>query len=89
MHAAAGHPGFDVTVTRVFRDLQTGAELRRETFNTSYAAEAIIKCIPPAEPRRRRRTPRGLTGPGPGGSSGSPAPRARGPGRAVTCTLSG
>jgi vancomycin resistance protein YoaR len=45
-----GIPGFDVTVTRIFRDLQTGAELRRETFNTSYAAEAIIKCIPPAEP---------------------------------------
>jgi vancomycin resistance protein YoaR len=46
-----GIPGFDVTVTRIFRDLQTGAELRRETFNTSYAAEAIITCIPPpAEP---------------------------------------
>jgi vancomycin resistance protein YoaR len=45
-----GVPGFDITVTRVFRDLQSGAELRRENFNTSYAAEAIIKCIPPAEP---------------------------------------
>jgi vancomycin resistance protein YoaR len=45
-----GIPGFDVTVTRIFRDLQTGAELKRETFNTSYAAEAIIKCIPPATP---------------------------------------
>jgi vancomycin resistance protein YoaR len=48
--AQPGIPGFDITVTRVFRDLQTGAELRRENFNTSYAAEAIIKCIPPAEP---------------------------------------
>ena len=45
-----GIPGFDVTVTRIFRDLQSGAELKRETFNTSYAAEAIIKCIPPATP---------------------------------------
>ena len=45
-----GIPGFDISVTRVFRDLQTGAEIRRENFNTSYAAEAIIKCIPPAEP---------------------------------------
>jgi vancomycin resistance protein YoaR len=45
-----GIPGFDVTVTRVFRDLNSGQELRRETFNTRYAAEAIIRCIPPAEP---------------------------------------
>jgi vancomycin resistance protein YoaR len=45
-----GIPGFDVTVTRIFRDLGTGAELKRETFNTRYAAEAIINCIPPAEP---------------------------------------
>ncbi|MFP5369554.1 MAG: VanW family protein [Actinomycetes bacterium] len=44
-----GIPGFDVTVTRVFRDLSSGAELRRETFQTRYAAEAIINCIPPAE----------------------------------------
>ncbi|MET0765589.1 MAG: VanW family protein [Blastococcus sp.] len=48
--AQPGVPGFDVTVTRVFRDLEAGSELRRETFNTSYAAEAIIKCIPPTEP---------------------------------------
>ena len=45
-----GIPGFDVTVTRVFRDLASGQELRRETFNTRYAAEAVIHCIPPAEP---------------------------------------
>jgi vancomycin resistance protein YoaR len=44
-----GIPGFDVTVTRIFRDLSSGAELKRETFNTRYAAEAIINCIPPAE----------------------------------------
>jgi vancomycin resistance protein YoaR len=46
----SGIPGFDVTVTRIFRDLGTGAEIRRETFSTHYAAEAIINCIPPAEP---------------------------------------
>jgi hypothetical protein len=39
-----------VSVTRVFRDLNSGQELRRETFNTRYAAEAIIRCIPPSEP---------------------------------------
>jgi hypothetical protein len=34
----------------VFRDLQSGAEVRRETFETSYAAEAVIRCVaPPAE----------------------------------------
>jgi vancomycin resistance protein YoaR len=45
-----GIPGFDITVTRVFRDLATGAELRREIFHTRYAAEAIIKCVPPTDP---------------------------------------
>ncbi|MGY1606225.1 VanW family protein [Geodermatophilus sp. SYSU D00700] len=47
-----GAQGFDVTVTRVFRDLQSGAEVRRETFETSYAAEAVIRCVapPPADP---------------------------------------
>jgi vancomycin resistance protein YoaR len=44
----SGIPGFDITVTRVFRDLGSGAELRREDFRTHYAAEAIIHCIPPA-----------------------------------------
>jgi vancomycin resistance protein YoaR len=42
-----GIPGFDITVTRIFRDLQSGAEIRRESFFTSYAAEAVINCIPP------------------------------------------
>jgi vancomycin resistance protein YoaR len=45
-----GIPGFDITVTRVFRDLTTGAEIRRENFNTSYAAEAVINCVPPPAP---------------------------------------
>ncbi|GAB3202031.1 hypothetical protein GCM10027261_38280 [Geodermatophilus arenarius] len=44
----SGVQGFDVTVTRVFRDLQSGSEIRRETFETSYAAEAVIRCVAPA-----------------------------------------
>ncbi|MCU1607883.1 MAG: putative vancomycin resistance protein [Modestobacter sp.] len=44
----SGSLGFDITVTRVFKDPDTGAELRRENFNTHYAAEAIIHCLPPA-----------------------------------------
>ena len=45
-----GITGFDITVTRVFRDLSSGAELRRENFYTSYAAEAVIRCVPPPTP---------------------------------------
>jgi vancomycin resistance protein YoaR len=48
--AQGGSTGFDITVTRVFRDLATGAELKREDFRTRYAAEPIIRCIPPAAP---------------------------------------
>jgi vancomycin resistance protein YoaR len=43
----SGSLGFDITVTRVFKDPDTGAELRRENFNTHYAAEAVIHCVPP------------------------------------------
>ncbi|TFV66428.1 vanomycin resistance protein VanB [Blastococcus sp. CT_GayMR20] len=43
----AGSTGFDITVTRVFRDLATGAEVRREDFQTRYAAEPVIRCIAP------------------------------------------
>ncbi|MEU2347911.1 VanW family protein [Modestobacter sp. NPDC049651] len=46
----SGSTGFDITVTRVFKDLSSGAELRREDFNTRYAAEAVIHCVPPAAP---------------------------------------
>jgi vancomycin resistance protein YoaR len=46
----SGSTGFDITVTRVFRDLTTGAELRREEFYTSYAAEPVIRCVPPTPP---------------------------------------
>ncbi len=56
-----GIPGFDVTVTRVFRDLGSGAELRRENFHTRYAAEAVINCLPPdqAPPAPEGATPGG------------------------------
>ncbi|WP_448627902.1 VanW family protein [Geodermatophilus sp. URMC 64] len=45
--AQSGSTGFDITVTRVFKDPNTGAEIRREQFNTHYAAEDIIRCVPP------------------------------------------
>jgi vancomycin resistance protein YoaR len=48
--AQGGSTGFDITVTRVFRDLSTGAELKREDFRTRYAAEPVIRCIPSATP---------------------------------------
>jgi vancomycin resistance protein YoaR len=43
-----GAQGFDITVTRVFRDPGSGAEIKREKFQTHYAAEPVIRCIPPA-----------------------------------------
>jgi vancomycin resistance protein YoaR len=44
----AGAQGFDITVTRVFKDPNSGAEIKRENFQTHYAAEPIIRCVPPA-----------------------------------------
>jgi hypothetical protein len=46
----SGVPEFDITVTRVFHDLTSGAVLRSEDFRTHYAAEAIIHCIAPTAP---------------------------------------
>jgi vancomycin resistance protein YoaR len=43
----SGSQGFDITVTRVFKDLSTGAEIKRENFRTHYAAEPVIRCVPP------------------------------------------
>jgi vancomycin resistance protein YoaR len=43
----SGVQGFDITVTRVFKDLQSGAEIKREDFHTSYIAEDVIRCVPP------------------------------------------
>ncbi|RFU19010.1 VanW family protein [Geodermatophilus marinus] len=68
-----GSTGFDITVTRVFNDLQ-GNELRREDFRTRYAAEPIIRCVPP-EPEPKPE-------PAPGGAApaSAPAPAGRRPG---------
>jgi vancomycin resistance protein YoaR len=48
--AQGGSTGFDITVTRVFRDLASGAEVKRENFQTRYAAEPVIRCIPAPAP---------------------------------------
>ena len=37
-------------MTRVFKDLTSRAEVRRERFDTHYAADAINRCVPPADP---------------------------------------
>jgi hypothetical protein len=44
----SGSTGFDITVTRVFKDPNSGAEIKRENFQTHYAAEPIIRCVLPA-----------------------------------------
>jgi vancomycin resistance protein YoaR len=69
----SGAQGFDITVTRVFKDLATGAVIKRENFNTHYIAEAVITCVPPAGPPPP---------PGPDGTApaGAPAPGGRRPG---------
>jgi vancomycin resistance protein YoaR len=59
----SGSTGFDITVTRVFKDLNSGAELRRENFNTHYAAEAVIHCVPPADPAAGQPAAGGVTPP--------------------------
>ncbi|WP_249933076.1 VanW family protein [Blastococcus sp. CCUG 61487] len=68
-----GVPGFDITVTRVFKDPATGREVKRENFQTRYAAEAVITCVPPEE---------GAPPPAPDGTapSSAPAPAGRRPG---------
>jgi vancomycin resistance protein YoaR len=45
-----GVQGFDITVTRVFRELGSGAEVKREDFRTRYAAEPAVRCVPVAAP---------------------------------------
>jgi vancomycin resistance protein YoaR len=54
-----GSTGFDITVTRIFRDLATGAEVKREAFQTRYAAEPVIRCIAPPEGTAPPATPGG------------------------------
>ena len=62
--AQAGSTGFDITVTRVFRDPASGAEVKREDFRTRYAAEPRIICVPVAAP----------AAPAPNGAAPAPAP---------------
>jgi vancomycin resistance protein YoaR len=61
----SGSAGFDITVTRVFKDLKSGTEIRREKFNTHYIPEAVIHCVPAAP-----ATPDGTTPAGTGGTGG-------------------
>ncbi|MGY1634352.1 VanW family protein [Geodermatophilus sp. SYSU D01186] len=64
-----GSTGFDITVTRVFKDPQSGAEIRREDFRTRYAAEPVIRCVPTA-PASDAPAPEGTapaSAPAPGG----------------------
>ena len=83
----SGSTGFDITVTRVFKDLQTGAELRREAFETHYAAEAIIRCIPPVDPAAP--APDGTTPPATGGATPPATPAGRRPGPRVGTDATG
>jgi vancomycin resistance protein YoaR len=72
----AGMEGFDITVTRVFKDLHGGV-LRKQDFHTHYKAEPVIRCVPAAAPA-------GTTAPAPTGSGRRPAPPAEGPTRRPT-----
>jgi vancomycin resistance protein YoaR len=45
----SGVQGFDITVTRVFKDLKSGDEVNREDFHTSYIAEDVVKCVAPTK----------------------------------------
>jgi vancomycin resistance protein YoaR len=55
----SGSQGFDITVTRVFKALDTGAEIKRENFRTHYAAEPVIRCVPPPGTPPAEPTPGG------------------------------
>jgi vancomycin resistance protein YoaR len=73
----SGAAGFDITVTRVFKDLHSGAEIRREKFNTHYIPEAVIHCVPAAP--TGPPTPDGTTPAGTGSAPGRlPAARPEG-----------
>jgi vancomycin resistance protein YoaR len=72
----SGSEGFDITVTRVFKDLKSGAEIRRERFDTHYIPEAVIHCVAaPTTP-----TPTDGTTPAGTGGTGGRMPAVRLPG---------
>lgn len=56
--ASRGAEGFDIVVTRVFRDL-TGKVLRREPFRTRYRPEPRFICSPPPPGQRAKQPPPG------------------------------
>ncbi|MGY1822147.1 VanW family protein [Geodermatophilus sp. SYSU D00079] len=62
-----GSTGFDITVTRVFKDPQSGAEIRREDFRTRYAAEPVIRCVPVAPAPTAPEGTAPASAPAPGG----------------------
>ncbi len=83
----SGVPGFDITVTRIFKELGSGAEIEREDFRTRYNAEAVITCVPPADPAEEPPAPpAGEEGTAPAAprtpSGRRPAGRRHGKGRA-------
>ncbi|NEK92850.1 vanomycin resistance protein VanB, partial [Modestobacter muralis] len=81
----SGSTGFDITVTRVFKDLTSGAELRREDFDTRYAAEAVIRCVPPPAPEPAPAAPGAEQPPATTSAPAPPTPAGRRPGhRAAT-----
>jgi vancomycin resistance protein YoaR len=79
----SGSLGFDITVTRVFKDLDTGAELRREDFDTHYAAEAVIRCVPPAAPAPAAPAPADQPAPATTAPAAPATPSGRRPGARV------
>ncbi|MGI8626550.1 MAG: VanW family protein [Geodermatophilaceae bacterium] len=48
--ASSGSEGFDITVTRVFKQLGTATVTRTEEFVTRYNAQPHVVCIPPPSP---------------------------------------
>jgi vancomycin resistance protein YoaR len=72
--AQSGAQGFDITVTRIWHDLNSGAVVKKESLNTHYIPEAVIHCVPaaPTDPA----APAGTTPP-PGTSPGGRRPGGR------------
>ncbi|MEJ7702982.1 MAG: VanW family protein [Geodermatophilaceae bacterium] len=58
---SSGSTGFDITVTRIFQQLGTGATVRTENFVTRYNAEPNVVCVPVPPPA----APPGLISPDP------------------------
>jgi len=48
--ASDGSTGFDITVTRIFKQLGTETVTRTEEFDTRYNAQPRVVCVPPVAP---------------------------------------